>query len=106
MGKQFRPRNAFSFLDLIPPEERGGPDPPTEEDQATDLELAFRSLAPSSIRGNVEAVRFRCKALEQPLPIGKGVANELRRIVRDGAGRGRGKAKGLRLHEVEKMAIL
>ena len=104
MGKQFRPR--ISFLDLIPPEERGGPDLSTEKDHATDLELAFGSLAPSSpaqyksalkrldawlgrwelddkrlglylrdrdqfgwlapssIRGIVEAARFRCKALE------------------------------------------
>ena len=61
-------------------------------------------LAPTTIKNFVAAVSFRSKALEQTPPVGKYTTATLRRIVRDAAGRGRGKAKGLRRDEVERMA--
>lgn len=58
----------------------------------------------STGRGIVQAAKFRAEALDQPSPAGRLVKAGLKRLGRKAAGRGRGKAKGLRLHEVEKMA--
>ena len=139
MSNQF---GAFSFFNLLPTEERGAPEP-IPEDPATDLELSFGGLAPSSRaqyksalkaldawrqgrpvtdrslalylrhrdqrdritlstgRGIVQAARFRAEALGQPSPAARFVKAELKRLGREAAGRGRGKAKGLRLADVE-----
>ena len=139
MSNQF---GAFSFFNLLPTEERGAPEP-IPEDPATDLELAFGGLAPSSRaqyrsalkaldawrqgrpvtdrslalylryrdqrdrstlstgRGIVQAAKFRAEALGHPSPAVRFVKAELKRLGRETAGRGRGKAKGLRLADVE-----
>ena len=139
MSNQF---GAYIFRDLLPTKEREAPEP-IPEDPATDLELSFDGLAPSTCaqyrsalkaldawrkdrpvtdrnlalylrhrdekdritlsmgRGIVQAAKFREVALDRPSPVGRLVKAGLKRLGREAAVRGRGKAKGLRLADVE-----
>ena len=134
MSNQF---GAYFFCDLLPTKEREAPEP-VPEDPATDLELSFGGLAPSSRaqyrsalkvldawsqgrpitdrnlaldlrhrdekdritlstgRGIVQAAKFRAQALGQPSPVARLVKAGLKRLGREAAERGRGKAKGLK----------
>ena len=56
MSKQF---GAFLFFNLFPTEERGAPEP-IPGDPATDLELAFGGLAPSSRAQQIGAQGSGC----------------------------------------------
>ena len=49
----------------------------------------------------MQATKFRTQALGQPSPVGRLVKAGLKRLGREAARRGRGKAKGLRLADVE-----
>ena len=62
-----------------------------------------RNLAPITIRAVIQAVQLRATKTGQPDPVGTKSTAIMKAISRDGAGRGRGQAKGLREEEVQKM---
>ena len=67
------------------------------------LERHRAGLAPSTVHDTVTAVRFRADALNQADPVGKQSKRILKMVVREGAGRGRGKVKGILQSDLEKM---
>ena len=62
-----------------------------------------RDLAPITIRGDIQAVQFRSVNSEQPNPVGPKTKAIMKAISRDGAGRGRGAARGLLEEEIQAM---
>ena len=67
------------------------------------LHLLDEGKAARSIEQVIPVVRFRARALDQPPPTGRMVEMMRRRVRRETAGRGKGKAKGLTLEEIEAM---
>ncbi len=64
--------------------------------------LHKRGLAPSTIKMYRAATTFHTKALEMPHPIGLKTKLAWKEIVREGSGRGRGKASALSINEFKK----
>ena len=96
-GTRMKYKGAFrrldEWLDGQPPGDRLLGDYLTEQFK--------RGLSPSTISLVVHAAKFRAKALGQPSPAGTQVEQVLRFARRQGAGRGRGHARGLTLEQVE-----
>ena len=67
------------------------------------LERHNKGRAPRTVKQSVDALRFRCRARQEPDPTGPLTEYALRKVKREGAGRGRGSAQSLRKSHLDRM---